>query len=56
MKKYTLEQFVAKYSGKRHISCGINYIDGNHDTMMNASFSQIISYIGEKKVAFIATC
>jgi DNA modification methylase len=55
MKKYTLEQFIKKYANKRHISCGINYIDGNRDTIINASFSQIMSYISEKKVAFITT-
>lgn len=45
MEKYTLEQFIKKYENKRHISCGINYVGGGHDTMMNASYSQIISYI-----------
>ena len=55
MKKYTLEQFAKKYAGERHISCGINYIDGSHDTMMNASCSQIMSFIRIKgvQVAFI---
>ena len=57
MKKYTLEQFVKKYEGKRGISCGINYVDGDHDTMMGASCSQIMSWIRikGKEVAFIAS-
>lgn len=55
MKKYTLEKFIKKYEDKRHVSCGINYADGSHDTMMNASLSQIISYINHsgKTVDFI---
>lgn len=57
MKKYTLEQFVKKYENKRHISCGINYVNGEHDTMMNVSCSQIISMIKSinKEVDFIVT-
>lgn len=48
MKKYTYDEFVKAYDDKRHISCGINYNDGDHDTMMNASCSQIISWINKK--------
>lgn len=57
MKHYSLEQFKNKFSGKRGICCGINYVDGDHDTAMNASCSQIISYINQKnkEVAFIVT-
>lgn len=57
MKKYTLEQFVKKYEGKRGICCGINYVDGDKDIAMNASCSQIVSWINQKgkKVAFIAS-
>lgn len=57
MKMYTLEKFLKKYEGKFHIYCGINYEDGDHDTMMNASCSQIISWINQKgkKVAFVAS-
>lgn len=57
MKKYTLEKFIKKYEGQRHIYCGINYVDGGHDTMMNASFSQITSFINQKgkEVSFIAS-
>ena len=57
MKKYTLENFINKNNGKRGICCGINYIDGDHDTMMNASCSQIVSWINQKgkEVAFIAS-
>lgn len=57
MKKYTLEQFVKEYENKRHISCGINYVGGGHDTMMNVSCSQIISHIQatDKEVDFIVS-
>lgn len=57
MKKYTLEQFIKKYTGKRGICCGINYEDGDHDTMMNASCSQIVSWINQKgkKVTYVAS-
>lgn len=57
MKKYTLEQFIKKYENKRHISCGINYVGGGHDTMADASCSQIISYIKQtnKEVEFIVS-
>lgn len=57
MCKYTLEQFIEKYKNKRHISCGINYVGGGHDTMTNASCSQIISYIKAtgKEVDFIVS-
>lgn len=54
MRKYTVEQFKEKYSGKNRISCGINYEDGRHDTIMCASFSQIMRHIKNKNVAFIA--
>lgn len=57
MKKYTFEQFLKKYTEKRGISCGINYEDGDRDTMMNVSFSQIVSWINQKgkKVDFITS-
>lgn len=55
MRKYTLKQFCDKYAGKRHISCGINYVDGKHDTMLNASFSQIMSWVKDKEIAFIVS-
>ena len=57
MKKYTLQEFIKKYENRRHISCGITYIDGTHDTMMNMSCSQIISWINSKRkeVAFIVS-
>jgi len=57
MKKYTLIEFVKKYEGKRKISCGINYADGTHDTILSSSFSQIISYIKqqEKEISFICS-
>lgn len=56
IKKYTVEEFTEKYEGQRHISCGINYVDGEHDTMMGASCSQILSYIRQvgKQVLYIA--
>lgn len=56
MKKYSLEQFVKKYEGKRGICCGINYVDGDKEIAMNASCSQIISSIKSKnkKVEFIS--
>jgi hypothetical protein len=57
MRKYTLEQFMKKYKGKNGICCGINYIDGDKDLVMNISFSQILSFIRlkNKDVAFIAS-
>ena len=57
MKKYTLEQFVKKYEGKRGICCGINYVDGDKDIAMNASCSQILSAIKSKnkEVDFITS-
>lgn len=56
--KYTVEQFEKKFLGQRHISCGINYVDGEHDTMMGARCSQILSYIRQngKEVSYIACC
>lgn len=53
--KYTWEQFKAKYEGKRHISCGINYDNGDRDTVMGVSFSQIVSIIAGRKVVYIAS-
>ena len=50
MRKYTLDEFVKKYGGKRHICCGINYANGEHETMINSSCSQIISQINQKKI------
>lgn len=54
--KYNLEDFEKKFNEKRHISCGINYADGDRDTMMNVSCSQILSYIRQtkKEVSYIA--
>lgn len=56
--KYSVEQFEQKFSGKRGLSCGINYTDGGRDTMMGASCSQILSYIrtNGKEVSYIACC
>ena len=45
IKKYTLEQFEKKYSGKRHISCGITFDDDTKETIMNQSCSVVVSYI-----------
>lgn len=53
--KYTWEQFKAKYEGKRHISCGINYADGDRETVMGASFNQIVSIIAGRRVVYIAS-
>ena len=53
--RYTLEQFKEKYEGRYHISCGINYVDGTKETMINSSFYQIMGQIKDKKVAFIAS-
>ena len=57
IKKYTLEQFEKKYSGKRHISCGITFDDDTKETIMNQSCSVIVSYIKSKNklVKYIAT-
>lgn len=57
MKKYTLDEFLSKYTGKRGICCGINYEDGDRDTMINASCSQIVSLINQKgkSVNYIAS-
>lgn len=57
MKKYTLEQFEKKFAGQRKICCGVNYTDGDRDTIMSSSCSQILSWIKSKgkEVAFIAT-
>lgn len=55
MKKYNVEQFIQKYNGKRHISCGIHYSDGSHECVMNVSCSQIIGYINNKDVVYIVT-
>lgn len=57
MRKYTLEQFCKKYEGKRGICCGINYVDGNHDTVMNGTVSVVLSAIKVygKEVDFIAS-
>lgn len=55
MRKYTVAEFEKKYAGKRHISCGVHYKDGTHECIVNASFSQIISYIKNKEVLFIVS-
>ena len=48
--KYTLEQFKEKYEGRYHISCGINYVDGTKETMINSSFYQTMGQIKEKQI------
>lgn len=57
MKKYSYENFVKKYEGSRHIYCGVNYCDGDKDTFVNASLSQIKSYVNlkGKQVNFVVT-
>lgn len=50
--KYTLEQFKEKYEGRYHISCGINYVDGTKETMINSSFYQIMGQIKDKESCF----
>lgn len=53
MARYSLEQFEKKYKNRRHISCGITFIDDTKITVMNSSYSQVISIIGSKEIKYI---
>lgn len=58
LKKLSLEKFKNKYQNRRHISCGINYIDGSKDTLINVNFPYVEYIIknSKKEVKYIAIC
>jgi len=55
MTRYTIDRFIEKYAGRRHISAGVHFKDGNIISFMNNSFSQIMEYISSKDIDYIVT-
>lgn len=55
--KYTVEEFMKKFTGRTHISAGIHYDDGSMESVFNCSFPYIKYLLTSgKTVSYIACC
>lgn len=41
LKKLNLEDFIKKYKGRTHITCGVHFTDGDMVSVQNMSFPYV---------------